>query len=67
LFGLESPVTGQLSKLFSQEDARELRYLLKRAARLGQVTRPLETRIHGRLMHLAITVSALPDSLAFKY
>ena len=60
LFGLEITAAGQLSNLFPEEDSRELRYLLKRAARLGQVTRPLVTTINGRSMHLAITVSALP-------
>jgi nitrogen fixation/metabolism regulation signal transduction histidine kinase len=37
-----------------------LRYLMKRAARLGQATRPLETKLGGRIRHLAVTVSALP-------
>ncbi|MBI2819653.1 MAG: HAMP domain-containing protein [Acidobacteria bacterium] len=60
LFGRETTSAGQLSNLFSKEDAPELRHLLKRAARLGQATRPLETSINGRVMHLAITVSALP-------
>ncbi|MBI3935070.1 MAG: HAMP domain-containing protein [Acidobacteria bacterium] len=60
LFGRDTRAAGQLSNLFSREDSGELRYLLKRAARLGQATRPLETKINGRVMHLAITVSALP-------
>lgn len=60
LFGRETTSAGQLSNLFSKEDSRELHHLLRRAARLGQATRPLETRINGRIMHLAITVSALP-------
>ncbi|MBI4481223.1 MAG: HAMP domain-containing protein [Acidobacteria bacterium] len=60
LFGCETIVAAQLSSLFSQEDSRELHHLLKRAARLGQATRHLETQINGRVMHLAITVSALP-------
>lgn len=60
LFGCETTVAAQLSSLFSQEDSRELHHLLKRAARLGQATRHLETQINGRVMHLAITVSALP-------
>jgi two-component system, NtrC family, nitrogen regulation sensor histidine kinase NtrY len=60
LFGRETADAGQLSNLFSREDGRELRYLLKRAARLGQSTRHLEARINGRIMNLAVTVSALP-------
>jgi PAS domain S-box-containing protein len=59
MFGLEA-VARQLSNLFSKEDERELRYLIKRASRLGLATKPMETRINGRLMHLAVTVSALP-------
>jgi two-component system, NtrC family, nitrogen regulation sensor histidine kinase NtrY len=60
LFSRETGAAGQLSNLFAKDDARELRYLLKRAARLGQATRQLETPINGRVMNLAITISALP-------
>ena len=60
LFGRETTTAGQISSLFSREDVRELRHLLKRAARLGQATRQLEIEINGRVMNLAVTVSALP-------
>lgn len=60
LFGREIIPAAQLSNLFSKADAGVLRHLLRQAARLGQATRPLETMINGRTMHLAITVSALP-------
>jgi len=61
LFGGEKLAPGaQLSALFSREDYRELLYLLKRAARLGQATRQMETQHGGRTRNLAITVAALP-------
>jgi len=66
LFGRDPGEFGHISKLFSGEDWREFRYLLKRAARIGQATRHLEIQQEDRTLHLAITVSALsgepPDS-----
>ncbi|HWP85806.1 MAG TPA: HAMP domain-containing protein, partial [Terriglobia bacterium] len=62
LFGRETTVAAHVSELFSKDDARELHLLMKRAARLGQATRPLDPVVNGRTLHLAITVSALPGA-----
>ncbi len=60
LFGDALTEGAHLSVLFSREDYQELQYLLKRAPRLGQATRQLETQHGGRTRNLAITVAALP-------
>ena len=60
LFGRDPSELGHLSSLFSREDLRELTYLLKRAARMGQASRHLEIKLNDRTLNLAITVSALP-------
>ncbi|MBI4458482.1 MAG: HAMP domain-containing protein [Acidobacteria bacterium] len=62
LFGRDLPPGTNLSQLFSGDDMRELIYLMKRAARLGQVTRHLEAKFSGKPLNLAITVSALAGS-----
>jgi nitrogen fixation/metabolism regulation signal transduction histidine kinase len=66
LFGRDPGEIGHIAKLFPGEDWREFRYLLKRAARIGQATRHLEIQQEDRTLHLAVTVSALsgepPDS-----
>ena len=59
LFGRDPGELGHISKLFSTEDWREFRYLLKRAARIGQATRHLEIKQGDRTLNLAVTVSAL--------
>jgi len=45
--------------LFSREDAAEVRYLMKRARRLGLASRQLELRAGQRHVHVSITVSSL--------
>jgi nitrogen fixation/metabolism regulation signal transduction histidine kinase len=60
LFGRPVASGERISNLFEGGDAGELQYLLKRAARLGQATRQVETRVSNRSMNLAITVTALP-------
>lgn len=59
LFGRDLRSVGHLSNLFGSEDVRELDYLMKRAARMGQATRQAEVKLDGRILNLAITVSAL--------
>jgi nitrogen fixation/metabolism regulation signal transduction histidine kinase len=59
LFGRDPGEIGHIAKLFPGEDWREFRYLLKRAARIGQATRHLEITQEDRVLHLAVTVSAL--------
>ena len=53
----------RLEDLFSREDTAELKYLMKRARRTGLATRQLELRTEQRMLHLAVTVSALEEKL----
>ncbi|MBI2816084.1 MAG: HAMP domain-containing protein [Acidobacteria bacterium] len=59
LFGRDLRSVGHLSNLFGPEDVRELDYLMKRAARMGQAMRQSEVKLEGRVLNLAITVSSL--------
>jgi two-component system, NtrC family, nitrogen regulation sensor histidine kinase NtrY len=54
--------SGYLSDFFGPRDVRELELLMRRAARAGQATRQMDLKLAGRMVHLAITVSALADS-----
>ena len=49
-----------LSDLFSREDASEIQYLMKRARRTGIAASQIEVRTPAQVLHLAVTVSALP-------
>jgi two-component system, NtrC family, nitrogen regulation sensor histidine kinase NtrY len=54
----------RLEDLFSPEDTREIRYLMKRAQRLGTAASQLELEPSGEpggARHMAVTVSALPS------
>jgi PAS domain S-box-containing protein len=53
----------RLEDLFTREDTAEIRYLCKRARRTGLASRQLELTHDRRTLHLAITVSALEDTL----
>ena len=53
----------RLEDLFSRDDTAEIKYLMKRARRTGVATRQLELRAADRVMHVAITVSALEEKL----
>ena len=50
-----------LEDLFSREDAAEIRYLMKRARRLGVASGQMEFRHGAKTLHLAATVAALED------
>ena len=58
-------VTGatRLEDLFSREDTAEIKYLMKRARRTGLATRQLEMQNDRQVLHLAVTVSALEETL----
>ena len=67
LHGLFSPgrveSARRLEDLFPPEDAREIRYLMKRAQRMGVAASQFDLEpegAEGRVRHLAVTVSALP-------
>jgi two-component system nitrogen regulation sensor histidine kinase NtrY len=49
-----------LGDLFPAEHAAELRYLMKRARRTGLAASQMELERPGLVLHLALTVSALP-------
>lgn len=53
----------RLEDLFSREDTAEIKYLMKRARRAGSASREIEFRSGGRVIHAALTVSALEDKL----
>lgn len=48
-----------LSDLIGQKAYAEIRPLLRRSLRLGAVSRALEITVEGRVMHAAVTISAL--------
>jgi two-component system, NtrC family, nitrogen regulation sensor histidine kinase NtrY len=49
-----------LGDLFPSEHATELRYLMKRARRTGLAASQVDLERPGQVLHLAVTVSALP-------
>ncbi len=53
----------RLEDLFSREDTAEVKYLMKRARRIGTATRQLEMRTESRKLQIAVTVSALEEKL----
>ena len=50
----------RLTDLFSREDAAEIQYLMKRARRTGVAASQIEVPSPEHVLHLAVTVSALP-------
>jgi nitrogen fixation/metabolism regulation signal transduction histidine kinase len=56
-----------LDELFSREDSAELRYLMNRARRTGLAFRQFETKRNGQTLHLAVTVSALEETITSGY
>ena len=53
----------RLEDLFSRDDTAEIKYLMKRARRTGVATRQFELHTADRVLHLAVTVSALEEKL----
>ena len=49
-----------LDDLFSRDDAAEIQYLMKRARRTGVAASQIELKSPAQVLHLAVTVSALP-------
>jgi len=49
-----------LDDLFSHEDTAEIQYLMKRARRTGLAASQLDVKSPAQVLHLAVTVSALP-------
>jgi two-component system, NtrC family, nitrogen regulation sensor histidine kinase NtrY len=48
-----------IRELFSPEDHEELRYMMKRAQRIGSASREFEMQAAGQILHVAVTVSAI--------
>jgi len=49
-----------LNDLFSRDDTSEIQYLMKRARRTGIAASQIEVHTPSQVLHLAVTVSALP-------
>jgi len=64
LHGLFAPEkverAAHLHDLFSRDDATEIEYLMKRARRTGVAASQIDLESPSQVLHLAITVSALP-------
>jgi PAS domain S-box-containing protein len=52
----------RIDDLFSGDDLAEIRYLVKRARRVGVAASQIEFRGEKQVLHLAVTVSALPSA-----
>ncbi|HET6930063.1 MAG TPA: ATP-binding protein [Candidatus Acidoferrum sp.] len=59
IFGSSAKDARTLEELVGPEDARAIRYLMRRALRTGVVSRELEIIAGGRILHAAVTVSSL--------
>jgi len=59
IFGSPAKDARTLEELVGMEDARAIRYLMRRALRTGVVSRELEIIAGGRVLHAAVTVSSL--------
>ncbi|MGB6198406.1 MAG: ATP-binding protein [Candidatus Acidiferrales bacterium] len=59
MFGSESRKAGTLDLLMGEQAARAVQSLMRRALRMGTASQDLEIAVSGRLLHAAVTVSAL--------
>ena len=59
IFGSSAKDARTLEELVGPEDARAIRYLMRRSQRTGVVSRELEIIAGGRILHTAVTVSSL--------
>ena len=46
-------------RLAGSDAARDIQHLIRRSLRMGTASRELEFRLHGRVVHAAVTVSPL--------
>lgn len=53
----------RLEDLLPREEAAEIRYMMKRARRTGAASREMDLKTDRQTLHLAITVSALEETL----
>jgi two-component system, NtrC family, nitrogen regulation sensor histidine kinase NtrY len=59
MFGLSGASVGSLEELLGGDSARVVQHLMRRALRMGVVSREMEAVAAGRVLHLAVTVSSL--------
>ncbi|MGB6429232.1 MAG: ATP-binding protein, partial [Candidatus Acidiferrales bacterium] len=59
MFGSESRKAGTLELLMGEQAAHSVQSLMRRALRMGTASQDLEIAASGRLLHAAVTVSAL--------
>jgi two-component system, NtrC family, nitrogen regulation sensor histidine kinase NtrY len=59
MFGDGARDLRSISDLVGPDAARAIQYLMRRSTRMGVVSREIETVVAGRVLHLAVTVSAL--------
>jgi two-component system nitrogen regulation sensor histidine kinase NtrY len=59
IFGEQARCAKVLPEIVGEQAARDFQALLRRSQRLGAVSRAMELRMAGRVMHAAVTVSAL--------
>ena len=64
LFGDSAREAHTLDDLVGEEASDEFRTLLRRALRIGTISKAIELRVKGRVTHAAVTVSALGASSA---
>ena len=59
IFGENGQPMATLPDLAGGATARDIQHLIRRASRMGSASKELEFRLHGRLVHAAVTVSPL--------
>jgi two-component system, NtrC family, nitrogen regulation sensor histidine kinase NtrY len=59
MFGRDGRAVESLDSLLDSDALRTLQQLMKRALRMGVVSREMEAVVGGRMSHLAVTVSSL--------
>ena len=59
MLGAAAAAARRLDDLFPLEDAREIRYLINRARRIGLASSEIELKTDRATLHLAVTVSAV--------
>src|SRR5437588_4545760 len=59
MFGNAAREIHSLEELLGTEAARTVQHLMRRSLRMGVVSREIETVVAGRVLHAAVTVSAL--------
>jgi two-component system nitrogen regulation sensor histidine kinase NtrY len=59
MFGAAARDAHSLEELLGADAARTVQHLMRRSLRMGVVSREIETVVAGRVLHAAVTVSAL--------